>query len=102
MSKVTQDARRLNLPEEKLLGDWIVTIPGFTLEKYRRLQRSHLSIFSMNCFGGLISNSLGLNFNSPFVNLFLSNADFVKFANVPRAYIETSLAFQENTFSKTF
>ena len=102
MSTVTQNARRLNLPEEKLLGDWIVTIPGFTLEKYRKLQHSRLSIFSMNCFGGLISNSLGLTFRSPFVNLFLSNLDFIKFANYPRAYIETSLAFQENKFSQTF
>lgn len=37
MSKVTADAHKLGLPEEKLLGDWIVTIPGFTLQKYRHL-----------------------------------------------------------------
>ena len=48
MSKITQAACQLNLPEEKLLGDWIVCIPGFTLEKYRRLQRSHLSIFPLS------------------------------------------------------
>ena len=33
MSKITQAARQLHLPEEKLLGDWIVCIPSFTLEK---------------------------------------------------------------------
>ena len=70
MSKVTQDAARLNLPEEKLLGDWIVCIPGFTLNKYRQLQRSQLSIFTMNCFGGVISNTVGLPFYSPFINMF--------------------------------
>jgi len=91
MSKVTQNARRLNLLEEKLLGDWIVTIPGFTLEKYRKLQRSRLSIFSVNCIGGFLLNTLGLPFRSPFVNLFLSNGDFMKFLRAPHNYLEKSL-----------
>ncbi|MBR3049822.1 MAG: hypothetical protein IKG61_00030 [Selenomonadaceae bacterium] len=33
MNKITKAARQLHLPEKKLLGDWIVIIPGFTLEK---------------------------------------------------------------------
>lgn len=98
MSRITQAARQLRLPEDKLLGDWIACIPGFTLDKYRKLQRSRLSIFSMNCFGGLISNSLGLPFRSPFVNMFLSAQDFVKFARAPRVYLEEDFEFQETKF----
>ena len=55
-------------------------------------------LFKASCFGGCISNMLGLSFRSPFVNLFLSDADFVKFANVPRVYLEESLKFQETKF----
>ncbi|MBQ6297940.1 MAG: DUF1919 domain-containing protein [Selenomonadaceae bacterium] len=92
MNKVTQDARRLNLPEEKLLGDWIVTIPGFTLEKYRKLQRSRLSIFAMNCFGGVMSNTLGLPFRSPFVNNGIRNPnENIRFLSSPREYMEKHL-----------
>ena len=98
MSTVTQNARRLNLPKEKLLGDWIVTIPGFTLEKYRRLQRSRLSIFAMNCFGGIISNQLGLQFRSPIINMFLSEQGYMRFLNSPRAYMEEKLLFKETRF----
>ena len=79
MSEVVKFARQLNLPEEKLLGDWIVCVPGFTLDKYRKLQRSRLSIFAMNCFGGLISHTLGLPFRSPFVNIFFREKDFLNF-----------------------
>ena len=95
MSKVTQDARRLNLLEEKLLGDWIVTIPGFTLEKYRKLQRSRLSIFAMNCFGGLISHTLGLPFYAPVINMFLVANDYMHLLHSLRGYMEEKPILKE-------
>lgn len=94
-NKIVQAARRLKLSEEKLLGDWIVFIPGFTLEKYCRLQRAHLSIISMNCFGGMLSHVLGLPFLSPFVNLSLSEKDFLKFLQSPRFYLEAEPRFEK-------
>lgn len=100
MSIITQAARQLKLPEEKLLGDWIVCIPGFTLEKYRRLQRSRLSIFSRNCFGGLISNALGLPFRSPTVNITIADEDFVRFMRHPRIYMEEELIFSSKKFNE--
>ncbi len=104
MSKVTEDAHKLNLPEEKLLGDWIVTIPGFSLEKYRQLQQSHLSIFSANCVGGFLSNVLGLPFWSPFINLWLTPGNFITFLSKPHAYMEKSLTYKGKIFDsrKTF
>ncbi len=95
MAEVTKFAKSIKLDADKLLGDWIVCIPGFTLEKYRQLQRSQLSIFSRNCFGGLISNTLGLPFRSPFVNLFLGGDDFIKFLKYPRIYIEETPKFEK-------
>ena len=73
LGKIAKAARQLRLPEEKLLGDWIACIPGFMLKKYRQLQRSRLSIFSKNCFGGLISRTFGLPIRSPLWNLFVRN-----------------------------
>ena len=95
MSKIARAARQLHLLEEKLLGDWIVCIPGFALEKYRKLQRSRLSIFSMNCFGGMLSHTLGLPFRSPFVNLWLSEKNFIDLLRAPRAYMEKNFLFKE-------
>ena len=95
MSKITHAANQLKMPVEKLLGDWIVCIPGFTLEKYRRLQRSQLSIFAQNCFGGHISHTLGLQFLSPFVNLLLNDEDFVKFLRAPHVYFEEEPCFKK-------
>ena len=101
MSRIVQFARQLNLPEEKLLGDWIVCIPGFTLEKYRRLQRSRLSILAAYCFGGQISHLLGLPFLSPFVNMDALGDDgrnFIRFLRNPRAYMEEPITFNRTAF----
>ena len=100
MSKITQAARQLNFPEEKLLGDWIVCIPGFTLEKYRCLQRSRLSIFAMNCFGGEISHTLGLPFRSPIINMFFGEKDYLRFLRAPRVYMEEKPTFKETRFEE--
>ncbi|MBQ9488161.1 MAG: DUF1919 domain-containing protein [Selenomonadaceae bacterium] len=94
MSEVTKFARAINFDTDKLLGDWIVCIPGFTLQKYRQLQRSRLSIFSMHCFGGLISHTLGLPFLSPFVNLYLKEKDYLRFLSNPHFFINKKLVFE--------
>ena len=98
MSKITKAAKQLRLPEEKLLGDWIACIPGFALKKYRQLQRSRLSIFSIQCFGGCISNMLGLPFLSPFVNLYLPKTDFIKFLRSPRVHLKKNLTYRGTNF----
>ena len=95
MSEVAKFARAIKLDTSKLLGDWIVCIPGFTLKKYQQLQRSKLSIFAQNCFGGYISNTLGLLFRSPFVNLWLAADDFLRFLQNPRIYIEGTPIFEK-------
>lgn len=103
MSQVVQAARQLNLPEEKLLGDRVVCIPGFTLKKYRQLQRSRLSIFSINCFGGFISHTLGLTFRSPFVNMFFnSEKEYLRFLRAPRVYLEEQLIFKESMWQSLY
>ena len=98
MAEVTKFAKKIGLDTEKLLGDWIVCIPGFTLQKYRQLQRSKLSIFAVNCFGTLISNTLGLPFLSPFVNMNMNRKEFLRFLKHPRVYIEESLIFKEKLY----
>ena len=98
MSEVVKLADAVKLATDKLLPDWIVGIPGFTLQKYRKLQRSKLSIFSMSCFGGIISNFLGLPFRSPFINISLKEDEYIKFLRSPRVYMDENLVFFKKGF----
>ena len=95
IAEVVKFAKQIKLDTDKLLGDWIVCIPGFNLQKYRQLQRSKLSMFSAHCFGGIISHTLGFPFYSPFVNLYMTNQDFIKFLQYPRIYIEDTPIFEK-------
>ena len=100
MAEVTKLSTSINLDVDKLLGDWIVCIPGFTLQKYRQLQHSKLSILSKDCLGGLFSHLLGLKILSPFFNLTTAKEeDFLRFLKHPRLYVEDELEFKESRIS---
>lgn len=97
MGKVAQNIKSLNLPDEKIFRDWIVCIPGFTLEKYRQLQNSHLSIIAKHCFGSLIYHLMGLPFLTPFIDMGIRNDNecITLFRNL-RSYIMQPLVLQSN------
>ena len=71
LKPVIEEAEILGLDVDKFILDRTVCTPNFTLEKYRELQKSRLSIFSMNCSGGLLYHRFGLPFLSPKVNMFI-------------------------------
>lgn len=52
-----------------------------------------LSIFAMNCSGGFLYHSLNMKFHSPFINMWISAPDYLKFLRNPRNYVEQSLQF---------
>lgn len=48
-------------------------------KKYRkRLTNKDFTLITSNCAGGIIYHWLGLKFNSPFINLWLTNEDYIK------------------------
>lgn len=61
----------------------------------RRLKNRDFSLFASNCNGGCICHDLGLPFRSPFVNLYLTAPDFVRFLEAPKEYLSYPLEFQQ-------
>ena len=58
-----------------------------------RLRNKDFSLFSSNCNGCCICHDLGLPFRSPFVNLCLSDPDYLKFLEKPKEYLNEPLEF---------
>ena len=84
---VLNQAEVLGINAEKIIMDRTVCVPNFTLDKYKKLRRSRISIFSKNCWGGWIHHRFGLPFLSPTINLFMYPLDFLKFLENPRKYL---------------
>lgn len=100
MDVICNKATALGIDTNHILCDWIVCLPGFSYEKYSALRRYEMSILSSHCFGGMVSHLLGLKFYSPFVNLFLTERDFIKFLKDPLAYVDEKLFYVRREMDK--
>lgn len=58
-----------------------------------RLQNHGMTVISANCVGAFILHDLNEPFNSPFVNLYLSPNDFVRYLQNIEFYQQQSLTF---------
>lgn len=58
-----------------------------------RLQNHGMTVISANCVGAFILHDLNEPFNSPFVNLYLSPNDFVRYLQNIKFYQRQSLTF---------
>lgn len=59
----------------------------------KRLRNTTFSLLSSNCNGAFICHDLGLQFRSPFVNLWLKPADFLKYLQNIEHYMNCELSF---------
>ena len=93
MSEVMKEAARLGLDEDKIVLDRTICVPDFTLEKYKQLRHSQLSIISLVCWGGLAYHLFGLPFTSPTINLWFEEREFIKLLRDPQRYFDKELRF---------
>lgn len=97
---ILKEAEELNINLDKVILDRTICIPGFTIKRYEKLRFSKLSIFSSNCWGGIICHAMGLPFLSPIVNMFYSETGFIKFLKDPMNYMNKELRFYKMGFDK--
>ncbi len=65
----------------------------FVLATYNRLRlrNKDFSVISRDCVGGVLLHELGVRFDSPTVNLYLTSEDFVKFCKYLKFYLSEEL-----------
>lgn len=76
----------------------VFNLPYFDFHKYQQLLKNPPSIISRHCWGGLVLHSLGLKFNTPFINLFLNEVDFNKLASNFSHYMKQELEFVQEGY----
>lgn len=66
----------------------------------KKLKNKTFTLISSNCNGGNILHDLGLEFNTPFVNLFLDPDDFIKLCGNLEYYLGCELTFCDSMEQK--
>lgn len=84
-----------NVPRERIIPYWVFETPRLDLNRYMKLRESRISIISNNCWGGIAYRALGLEVLSPFKNLFLEDADYIKLLRNLKYYMECKPQFCE-------
>lgn len=91
----------MGIKEEIIVPLHAMALPGFDFDKYLRIKKNIPTIFAPNCWGGVTYNSLGLEFKSPFINMFVNRTEYIRFLKNPKHYINTPLIFEKMIYSDT-
>lgn len=67
--------------------------PSINSKNRRRLKNHDFSLIASNCNGGFILHDLGMRFNSPFVNLWMTPKDYIKMLSELKDYMSENLVF---------
>ncbi len=94
LKAIVREAIKIGFQDEIIIPYKVMGLIGFDFELYKELRKNTPTIFSCNCWGGITYNSLGLEFESPFINMFLEPKDYIRFLHKPRFYIEQELKLE--------
>ena len=97
LKPILAEAKTLGTDTDKIVSDRLIMMPGFSLEKYKRLRRSQLSILAMNDCGKLIGQIFGIE--TPSIEITASDADFLNFIRDPWRHFQSEFISKVNWFN---
>lgn len=85
----------LSIEKERIVKGRVFLYPMFDFKEYIELRKSNVSIIANNCWGGLAYHQLGMEFSSPFINMFVKDEEYLKLLNNLRGYLNEKLKFHK-------
>lgn len=76
--EIKRNIVKQGISHEKIISGEVFGIPYFDFAEYAELLQSHVSIISDCCFGGCVYNRLKMQFLSPFINIAIDNANYIR------------------------
>lgn len=99
LAPILKEAATLGVDTDKFVLDRTILMPGFTLEKYRELRKSDLSIISMGWWAGIAYHKFGLPELSPTVGMYTSEEHFMNFLPEARWHLKKDLRFERTEYN---
>lgn len=98
--EIRNEANELGIPDSKILDVGIFRLPNLDLDKYIKLKNSNVSILSNHCWGALQYSNLGLQFASPFINMYERSFEYIKILKNLEQYLAEPLKLKSIGFDK--
>lgn len=98
--EIIEEAVGKGFDEDILVHHRVIHIINNNLEKYMEIKKRHVTIFANSCWGGFVYHTLGLEFNSPLINMAVPEADYLKILENPRKYMDRDLEYIGNMDDK--
>ena len=83
--EISREREKRRKKRQKVLNVRIIN------KAYEELKTENFTIISQNCIGGVFYHDMGLQFQSPTINLFFEAPDFLKFVSNLHRYTEKQL-----------
>lgn len=91
----------LNKDRNRVLSSKILFVPNFDFKYYINIYESNISLIANNCWGGFLYNSLGMEFRSPFINMFFDSvSDYLKMVENIDYYLGQPLRYMEDRWEE--
>ena len=98
LRSIYEEMQAFGIPKSKLFTYKALVHSEFYPDKYESVKKNTPTIFSNNCWGGMTYNDLGLEFESPLINLAIGDRDYIKFLSNPQFYLEQELVQVDTGF----
>lgn len=76
--EICEEATKLGIERNTIIDIRAFGIPNFDFRKYIKLIEPRISIIANNCWGGVVYHLLRMQFQSPFINMFVTDKDYIK------------------------
>lgn len=93
LREILNEIEHISVVKINVISFRVLEIPGVKIEKYIKLVDEKVSIISNNCWGGLVCRTLGIECRSPFKNLFLKDADYLRVISDLKKYMRCEPEF---------
>lgn len=96
---ICEMAAGLGFEADRMIQGRVFCLPYFSFDEYVNLLRTKVSIIANNCWGGTAYHALGMPFFSPFINMFLQDADYLKLLGSLQYYLKRPLQFKKMDYN---
>lgn len=97
--EICNEGVSLGISCDKFIHSDVLFLYGFSFYKYVRLMKSRISIISNNCWGGVTYHYLHMKFQSPFINMFFDDEEYLKLLCNLKEYLKLPLEYHSKEFN---